>query len=141
MAESTSASPNDRDPILDYTNWADWSEYWRGHLDIFDLWRYTDPAAADDLPPPTSSINREIIKQAAGQSPIAHSNPGTHLNPGTQSNPPSIPPMQQLPWYGPPQANHAWTSQPQPPAPQGFDNQGSDNHAHLLLARASYISD
>jgi len=65
MAESTSASA-DRDPILDYMNWADWSEYWCGHLDIFDLWRYTDPASADDLPPPTSSINREIIKQATG---------------------------------------------------------------------------
>ena len=44
--------------------------------------------------------------------------------------------MQQLPWHGPPQANHVWMSQPQPPAPQE-----SDNHAHLLLTRASYVND
>jgi hypothetical protein len=66
MAESTSASSADRDPILDYTNWAEWSEYWHGHLSIFDFWRYTDPSSANVLPPSTNSINREIIKQAAG---------------------------------------------------------------------------
>jgi len=64
MAESS--TPADRDPILDYTNWADWSDYWQGHLIIYDLWRYTDPSSADVLPPSTSSVNRSIIDKAAG---------------------------------------------------------------------------
>jgi hypothetical protein len=40
----------ENDPVLDYTNWADWSEYWRDHLTALDLWRYTDPNTQTALP-------------------------------------------------------------------------------------------
>jgi hypothetical protein len=51
-----------------------------------------------------------VQQQRQQQPPVAQSNPPPAPNP-------SIPPMQQQPWYGPPQANHVWTFQPQPPAP------------------------
>jgi len=58
-----SSTTTEKEPILDYTNWADWSEYWRDHLAALDLWHFTDPDAQDILPQPNSTANREIIKQ------------------------------------------------------------------------------
>jgi gag-polypeptide of LTR copia-type len=60
---SSSSSLAEKEPILDYTNWADWSEYWRDHLAALDLWQYTDPNTEDTLPPPNSAANREIVKE------------------------------------------------------------------------------
>ena len=59
---SSSSSVAEKEPILDYTNWADWSEYWRDHLAALDLWQYTNPNTEDTLPPPNSTANREIVK-------------------------------------------------------------------------------
>ena len=53
----------EKEPILDYTNWHDWSEYWRDHLAALDLWQYTDPTTQDVLPLPNSTANRAIVKQ------------------------------------------------------------------------------
>jgi hypothetical protein len=58
------SSVAEKEPILDYKNWADWSEYWHDHLAALDLWQFTDPDAADVLPQPNSVANREIIKKA-----------------------------------------------------------------------------
>jgi transposase InsO family protein len=58
------SSVAEKEPILDYTNWADWSEYWHDHLAALDLWQFTDPNAAAVLPQPNSVANREIIKKA-----------------------------------------------------------------------------
>ena len=58
------SSLTEREPILDYMNWADWSEYWRDHLTAQNLWQYTDPNTQTILPLPTEKTNREIIKQA-----------------------------------------------------------------------------
>jgi hypothetical protein len=56
------SSPAEKEPVLDYTNQADWSEYWRD-LTALNLWQYTDPNTQIALPLPTSTANREIIKQ------------------------------------------------------------------------------
>ena len=53
----------EKEPVLDYSNWADWSEYWQDHLAALDLWQYTSPDMEALLPPPNSAANREIIKQ------------------------------------------------------------------------------
>ena len=47
----------EKEPVLDYSNWADWSEYWQA---AFDLWH---PDTEALLPPPNSAANRETIKQ------------------------------------------------------------------------------
>jgi hypothetical protein len=60
----SSSSSTEKEPVLDYTNWADWSEYWRDHLIALDLWQYTDPNDKMTLPLPTSAANREVHKQA-----------------------------------------------------------------------------
>ena len=57
------SSITEKEPVLDYSNWADWSEYWHDHLAALDLWQYTDPDAEALLPQPNSAANREIIKQ------------------------------------------------------------------------------
>jgi gag-polypeptide of LTR copia-type len=59
----SSESDSLKEPVLDYSNWADWSEYWCDHLTALDLWQYTNPDTQTALPPPTSNANREIIKQ------------------------------------------------------------------------------
>lgn len=46
-----SSTTTEKEPILDYTNWADWSEYWRDDLAALDLWQFTDPDAQDILTP------------------------------------------------------------------------------------------
>jgi gag-polypeptide of LTR copia-type len=51
------------EPLLDYTNWADWSEYWRDHLTALDLWKFTDPNTQTALPLPSDKVNRDIVKQ------------------------------------------------------------------------------
>jgi hypothetical protein len=35
------SSITEKEPILDYSNWADWSEYWHDHLAAFNLWQFT----------------------------------------------------------------------------------------------------
>ena len=54
---------DESEPVLDYTNWADWSEYWCDHLTALDLWRYTDPNTQTALPLPSDKTNRDIVKQ------------------------------------------------------------------------------
>ncbi|EED11548.1 hypothetical protein TSTA_008440 [Talaromyces stipitatus ATCC 10500] len=49
-------------PILDYSNWVDWSEYWQDHLILYDLWQYVDPTSTATVPPPTTNVNRDIAK-------------------------------------------------------------------------------
>ncbi|KAJ5085010.1 hypothetical protein N7532_001142 [Penicillium argentinense] len=59
---AASPSSGEKLPILDYSNWVDWSEFWRDHLILFDLWQYIDPSSTATVPPPTSNVNRDIAK-------------------------------------------------------------------------------
>ncbi len=61
---TNSSSSSDKDPVLDYNNWVEWSEYWRGYLRVRNFWQYTDPETDVVLPPPTTTINRDIDNKA-----------------------------------------------------------------------------
>ncbi|KAL2813516.1 hypothetical protein BJX63DRAFT_431864 [Aspergillus granulosus] len=47
-------------PILSYTNWLEWSEFWKDHLMILDLWQFVDPDSTVD--PSDTAEGREIAK-------------------------------------------------------------------------------
>jgi hypothetical protein len=51
--------------IFYYTNWADWSEYWRDHITALDLYRPKHPNTQSTLPLLTDKANREIVKQGS----------------------------------------------------------------------------
>src|SRR5882762_11637341 len=53
-------SPVQREPVLKYTNWAEWNIYWHDHLVAHGLWQYTDPDTGIEPPQPTTTLNRKI---------------------------------------------------------------------------------
>ncbi|EED20850.1 hypothetical protein TSTA_080830 [Talaromyces stipitatus ATCC 10500] len=62
MSASNTFTSGEKLPILDYSNWVDWSEYWQDHLILYDLWQYIDPTSIVMVPPPTTNVNRDIAK-------------------------------------------------------------------------------
>jgi hypothetical protein len=54
-------SPSQNEPVLKYTNWAEWNIYWHDHLVAHGLWQYTDPTTDIEPPqPPDTRVNRKI---------------------------------------------------------------------------------
>jgi gag-polypeptide of LTR copia-type len=53
-------SPVQREPVLKYTNWAEWNTYWHDHLVAHGLWQYTDPDTGTEPPQPTTTLNQKI---------------------------------------------------------------------------------
>ncbi|EED17244.1 hypothetical protein TSTA_022980 [Talaromyces stipitatus ATCC 10500] len=62
MSASNTFTSGEKLPILDYSNWVDWSEYWQDHLILYDLWQYVDPTSTVTVPPPTTNVNQDIAK-------------------------------------------------------------------------------
>jgi hypothetical protein len=56
------SSPTSGEKIqsLSYTNWSEWSEFWKDHLGLLDLWQYVDPDLTSE--PPATTQGREAAK-------------------------------------------------------------------------------